>query len=115
MKISEEIDEQINGLANQVDWESVSKSADKDRVIKAFADKIKSAAQDSEKTAAEQAAKSEAEARCMQVGMDNGATTADKELEKYLNKKTQAIHEAENSVSVSLGGKPIIDPLNSQG
>lgn len=101
MILNEDTKEQINGLADKIDWEAVSKSGDKDKVIDAFANKVKASCKDPN---AEEAARSEANARVMSVGIENGTSTTEKELEKYLKDKASKINEAEEDYAASLGG-----------
>ena len=108
MKLSEDTKEMIQGLASQIDWEKVAKGPDKDKVIQAFADKITASCDDSEKKEAEEVARQEAEAACMNATVDNGTTTASKELEKYMKDKSQKIKEAEDNVTAVLSGVPKI-------
>lgn len=108
MKLSEDTKEMIQGLASQIDWEKVAKGPDKDKVVQAFADKITASCDDSEKKEAEEVARQEAEAACMNAAVDSGATTASKELEKYMKDKSQKIKEAEDSVAAALSGVPEI-------
>ncbi len=108
MKLSEDTKEMIQGLASQIDWEKVAKGPDKDKVVQAFADKITASCDDSEKKEAEEVARQEAEAACMNAAVDNGTTTASKELEKYMKDKSQKIKEAEDNVTAALSGVPEI-------
>ena len=108
MKLSEDTKEMIQGLASQIDWEKVAKGPDKDKVVQAFADKITASCDDSEKKEAEEVARQEAEAACMNAAVDSGATTASKELEKYMKDKSQKIKEAEDNVTAALSGVPEI-------
>lgn len=108
MKLSEDTKEMIQGLASQIDWEKVAKGPDKDKVIQAFADKITASCDDSEKKEAEEVARQEAEAACMNATVDNGTSTASKELEKYMKDKSQKIKEAEDNVTSTLSGVPKI-------
>ena len=108
MKLSEDTKEMIQGLASQIDWEKVAKGPDKDKVVQAFADKIVASCDDSEKKEAEEVARQEAEAACMNAAVDSGATTASKELEKYMKEKSQKIQEAEDNLTAALSGVPEI-------
>lgn len=108
MKLSEDTKEMIQGLASQIDWEKVAKGPDKDKVVQAFADKITASCDDSEKKEAEEVARQEAEAACMNAAVNSGATTASKELEKYMKDKSQKIKEAEDNVTAALSGVPEI-------
>jgi hypothetical protein len=108
MKLSEDTQEMIQGLASQIDWEKVAKGPDKDKVVQAFADKVVASCDDSEKDEAEKVAREEAEAACMNANIDSGAVTASKELEKYMKDKSQKITEAEEAVSSALSGVPEI-------
>lgn len=101
MALKDDTKEKINGLADKIDWEAVAKSNDKEKVIDAFTNRVKSACKD---PGAEEAARSEANARIMSAGINNGNTTVEKELEKYLKDKNSKITEAEEDYAAALGG-----------
>jgi len=109
--LDEDINEEISGLSNQIDWSKVAKSADKEKVVDSFADTVAQGSDTAKENPddAKALAKAQAQSQIMQANVDNKQSTASDEIDKYMKNKQEKIEEKVKRVRESMTDESIDD------